>query len=84
MRLTERVDGGPADVEPLDFPTNQGGLCRKGWTATELLASPERLTSPMLRRTRGGPLEAYEPVERSRSTGKRRASGGCTTPRPRL
>ncbi|GAA1839340.1 molybdopterin oxidoreductase family protein [Pseudonocardia ailaonensis] len=31
------------------FPTNRGGLCRKGSTALELLAHPERLTSPLLR-----------------------------------
>ena len=26
-----------------DFPTNRGGLCQKGWTAAELLDSPDRL-----------------------------------------
>lgn len=32
-----------------DFPTNRGGLCRKGWTSPALLNSPERLTAPLLR-----------------------------------
>ncbi|MCG2621928.1 molybdopterin oxidoreductase family protein [Arthrobacter sp. I2-34] len=32
-----------------DFPTNRGGLCRKGWTSPTLLNSPERLTTPLLR-----------------------------------
>ncbi|MEW9529637.1 molybdopterin oxidoreductase family protein [Microbispora sp. NPDC049125] len=31
-----------------DIPANAGGLCQKGWTAAELLASPERLTTPLL------------------------------------
>ena len=32
-----------------DFPTNKGGMCRKGWTAANLLTHPDRLTSPLLR-----------------------------------
>ncbi len=36
-----------------DFPTNNGRLCRKGWTAPELLTAPDRLTSPLLRGTDG-------------------------------
>ncbi|MFF5205475.1 molybdopterin oxidoreductase family protein [Streptosporangium sp. NPDC000396] len=31
-----------------DIPANAGGLCQKGWTAGELLASGERLTTPLL------------------------------------
>jgi len=38
------------EVAARNFPTNQGGLCRKGWAAAELLRSPERLTTPWLRR----------------------------------
>jgi assimilatory nitrate reductase catalytic subunit len=34
---------------PLDFPTNRGGLCQKGWTAGELLRPGHRLTTPLLR-----------------------------------
>jgi assimilatory nitrate reductase catalytic subunit len=37
-------------VQPRDFPTSRGGLCRKGWTAPELLTVPDRLTKPLIRR----------------------------------
>ncbi|MEU8124733.1 molybdopterin-dependent oxidoreductase [Spirillospora sp. NPDC049024] len=53
-------DGGRGGlrVEPRqDVPANGGGLCQKGWTAAELLTVPDRLTSPMMRRGRGEPLE---------------------------
>ncbi len=39
----------PLVVEGRDFPTNRGGLCRKGWTSAELLRAPDRLTAPLLR-----------------------------------
>jgi len=32
-----------------EFPTNRGGLCKKGWTAAELLVSSERIVEPMIR-----------------------------------
>lgn len=41
------------EVSGRDFPTNRGGLCRKGWTAAELLTHPERLTAPLLRAADG-------------------------------
>lgn len=50
-------DGKALDVRARDFPTNRGGLCRKGWTAAELLDSPDRLTTPWMRPSRGAPLE---------------------------
>ncbi|WP_353650535.1 molybdopterin oxidoreductase family protein [Nakamurella sp. A5-74] len=31
------------------FPTNRGGLCRKGWTSATVLGVPDRLTRPLLR-----------------------------------
>ncbi|GAA1991003.1 molybdopterin oxidoreductase family protein [Microbacterium pumilum] len=37
------------EVSGRDFPTNRGGLCKKGWTSAELLASPDRLTTPLSR-----------------------------------
>jgi assimilatory nitrate reductase catalytic subunit len=43
-------------VTARDFPTNRGGLCRKGWTAAEVLTAPDRLTTPLLRDTKGGAL----------------------------
>ncbi|MCH6471052.1 molybdopterin oxidoreductase family protein [Sinomonas terrae] len=48
---------GPASVEVSgrDFPTSRGGLCRKGWTAAELLRHPERVTEPLVR-DEGGTL----------------------------
>ncbi|MGO2112889.1 MAG: molybdopterin oxidoreductase family protein [Pseudoclavibacter sp.] len=39
----------PVEVGGRAFPTNRGGLCRKGWTSAELLAVPGRLTSPLVR-----------------------------------
>ncbi|NYJ31404.1 assimilatory nitrate reductase catalytic subunit [Galbitalea soli] len=32
-----------------DFPTNRGGLCKKGWTSAEVLGTPGRVTRPLLR-----------------------------------
>jgi assimilatory nitrate reductase catalytic subunit len=37
------------DVQARDFPTNRGALCRKGWSAADLLAAPDRLTTPLVR-----------------------------------
>lgn len=37
-------------VAPRRFPTNRGGLCQKGWTSAELLRTPGRLTTPLVRR----------------------------------
>ena len=40
-----------------DVPANAGGaLCQKGWTAGELLRSPDRVTVPLMRAHRGAPL----------------------------
>jgi assimilatory nitrate reductase catalytic subunit len=36
-----------------DFPTNRGGLCKKGWTSAELLDSPQRILHPLVRREDG-------------------------------
>jgi assimilatory nitrate reductase catalytic subunit len=44
------------EVSPREFPTNRGALCRKGWTAGELLTDSDRLTTPLLRATRSAPL----------------------------
>lgn len=48
MNLTAGVDAVPG-VSGREFPTNRGGLCRKGWTSASLLRHPERLTEPLLR-----------------------------------
>jgi SAM-dependent methyltransferase len=46
-------------VAARQFPANGAGMCRKGWTAAELLTSPDRLTGPLVRDRpagRPGPL----------------------------
>ncbi|MGN8027103.1 molybdopterin oxidoreductase family protein [Microbacterium sp. 22242] len=50
MTLTP-TPGGPTPVvvEGRAFPTNRGGLCKKGWTSAELLDAPGRLTTPLVR-----------------------------------
>ena len=53
----------PADPSRLitaarDFPSNRGGMCRKGWTAAEPLQSAGRLTTPLVRDAKGGALRA--------------------------
>ena len=55
MTLVES-DAGAWSVEARDFPTNKGGLCRKGWTAAALLDAPDRLTTPLIRDTKAAPL----------------------------
>ncbi len=49
-------DGEGWVVTSRDFPTNKGGLCKKGWTAAALLDAPGRLTTPLLRDHKGGDL----------------------------
>ncbi|MDM8084314.1 molybdopterin oxidoreductase family protein [Cellulomonas cellasea] len=41
--------GAPVSVAGRDFPTNQGGLCQKGWTSGQVLRASDRLTTPLLR-----------------------------------
>ncbi|MDR6972070.1 molybdopterin oxidoreductase family protein [Leifsonia shinshuensis] len=48
--------GAPVTVAGRAFPTNRGGLCKKGWTSADLLATPDRLTTPLIRRA--GRLQA--------------------------
>lgn len=50
MTLTPTIgDALPVAVTGRDFPTNRGGLCKKGWTSAELLADTGRLTTPLVR-----------------------------------
>ncbi len=51
----------PATLQPLDFPTNRGGLCSKGWTAAELLDHPDRLLTPLLRTVPGDRTSPLRP-----------------------
>ncbi|MBK5306945.1 MAG: molybdopterin oxidoreductase family protein [Frankiaceae bacterium] len=55
MALTPDGRGG-AVVTARDFPTSRGGLCRKGWTSADLLTGPGRLTTPLARASKTGPL----------------------------
>src|ERR1700712_3044594 len=52
----ERDIAGDWSVSARDFPTNKGGLCRKGWTAGSLLTHPDRLTTPLMRADKASPL----------------------------
>ncbi|MBI1759833.1 MAG: molybdopterin oxidoreductase family protein [Acidobacteria bacterium] len=47
------------------FPVNQGALCIKGWTATEVLNHEERLLRPLKRNARGvlAPVEWDEALD---------------------
>ncbi len=46
----------PSREGTAEVAAGEGGLCRKGWTSADLLRSSERLTSPLLRDRKGGPL----------------------------
>jgi assimilatory nitrate reductase catalytic subunit len=73
MTLRATADG-PVEVLARDFPTNRGGLCQKGWTSADLLDHPDRLTAPLVRRGKGGPLEPAswdEAMERIAATVER-------------
>jgi assimilatory nitrate reductase catalytic subunit len=41
-----------------EFPVNEGGLCRKGWTAADLRGHRERLTTPLIKDRTTGELRA--------------------------
>ncbi|MFF8829504.1 molybdopterin oxidoreductase family protein [Streptomyces sp. NPDC015131] len=53
---------GRVTVRPADFPVNRGGLCRKGWTAPELLTVPDRLRTPLVRDAAGALVPAGWPA----------------------
>ena len=36
-------EGERVEVTARDFPTNRGGMCRKGWTSAEVLRAPDRM-----------------------------------------
>jgi assimilatory nitrate reductase catalytic subunit len=60
MNLVLSSSEGPLIVAPRpDFPTNKGGLCRKGWTSSDLLTHPDRLTTPLMRENK---TDALRPV----------------------
>jgi assimilatory nitrate reductase catalytic subunit len=58
---------GPAlEVSGRDFPTNRGGLCRKGWTSASLLQHPGRVTEPMFK----GPDGVFRPITWDEALGR--------------
>lgn len=56
---SDPVPAAPAlEVSGREFPTNRGGLCRKGWTSASLLHHPGRVTEPMMK----GPDGVHRPI----------------------
>ncbi|MBM7782592.1 molybdopterin oxidoreductase family protein [Arthrobacter tumbae] len=53
------------EVSGRDFPTNQGGLCRKGWSSAELLKHPDRVREPLLKNDDG----EHRPISWDRALG---------------
>ena len=52
------VDGRAVNITPtVDHPVNLGMACPKGWESLAPMEAPDRATTPMVRRRRGGPLE---------------------------
>ncbi|MBD1543383.1 molybdopterin oxidoreductase family protein [Arthrobacter sp. IA7] len=54
------------EVSGRDFPTNRGGLCRKGWTSASLLQHPGRVTEPMFK----GPDGVFRPISWDEALGR--------------
>jgi assimilatory nitrate reductase catalytic subunit len=57
IRLSGTADGLEVAGDP-DFPVNRGALCIKGFTATETLAHPDRLRTPLVRNAEGALVPA--------------------------
>ncbi|TIH40136.1 molybdopterin oxidoreductase family protein [Subtercola vilae] len=59
LQCAMSLTGGPAGragsvtIEGRMFPTNRGGLCKKGWTAAELLDAGDRIVHPLLKQPDG-------------------------------
>ncbi|MFP5322900.1 MAG: molybdopterin oxidoreductase family protein [Acidimicrobiia bacterium] len=52
------VDGQAVNLTPTaGYPVNLGTACPKGWESLAPMEAPDRATTPMVRRRRGGPLE---------------------------
>lgn len=58
MTLKKKGRAGLEVLPWAEFPVNEGGLCRKGWTAAELRGHRERLTTPMIKDRITGELRA--------------------------
>ena len=54
-------DGQATNLTPTtEYPVNLGMACPKGWEALTPLAADDRATTPMIRKERGGKLEATD------------------------
>ncbi|MEV4774823.1 molybdopterin oxidoreductase family protein [Microbacterium sp. LWH12-1.2] len=58
MTLLPKLPGAPdhdprLTVEGRAFPTNRGGLCKKGWTSSTLLDAADRVMQPLVRNDDG-------------------------------
>ncbi len=61
--LLKIVDGKPAGVYPSrNHPVSQGRLCVRGWNIHELLSTPQRFLSPMLRKNGSLVKAGYDEV----------------------
>ena len=60
------LEGLALEVNGRDFPTNRGGLCRKGWTSASLLQHPGRVTEPMFK----GPDGVFRPISWDEALGR--------------
>jgi assimilatory nitrate reductase catalytic subunit len=54
--MTLKVESGLWSVLGRDFPTNKGGLSRKGWTVADPLNGSDRLKTRLLRESKGSAL----------------------------
>ncbi|HSU48820.1 MAG TPA: molybdopterin-dependent oxidoreductase, partial [Arthrobacter sp.] len=64
LNPTSGLNPAPAlEVAGRDFPTNRGGLCRKGWTSPTLLNHAGRITEPLLK----GPDGVHRPISWDRA-----------------
>lgn len=53
-RAADAAIGEPSlTVTGRSFPTNRGGLCKKGWTSSTLLDSDDRIRTPLVRNQHG-------------------------------
>ncbi len=54
-------DGEAIGLSPTtDYPVNLGMACPKGWEALSVLDAPDRASQPLLRKSKGGRLEAVD------------------------
>lgn len=60
--MTLSPGAGTVTVAPRETAGSGGGLCQKGWTAAELLRSPERLTTPLARLVPGDRTSPLVPL----------------------